>query len=172
MHAPQIVPPLAPEERHVYSSATHPIPALQNRNVVLSHTVKPVGVGSPNPRGNQAPTEGDSILPFAPEGAACLYERGIAARHVQSPRSRGAQCGIVHTVKPVGVGSPNPLGRKPSPYDGCRKCPAFSPSGATEEEAHRPRGVTHVSLQRTRYAIAARHNQAPRGATCGIVAHR
>ena len=27
--APQIVPPFAPEERYVYSSATHPIPALQ-----------------------------------------------------------------------------------------------------------------------------------------------
>ena len=27
--APQIVPPFAPEERYVYSSATHPTPALQ-----------------------------------------------------------------------------------------------------------------------------------------------
>ena len=36
--APQIVPPFAPEERYVYSSATPPIPALQRSAMWYCHT--------------------------------------------------------------------------------------------------------------------------------------
>ena len=44
----------------------------------------------------------------------------IAARHLQSPRSRGGNVVLSHTVKPVGVGSPNRLHKVTSPYDGRR----------------------------------------------------
>ena len=76
--APQIVPPFAPEERYVYSSA-----------------VKPVGVGFPNPSG-----EVTSPRRWIPHRKLCRLslqrsDMSIAARHLQSPHSRGAQCGIV-----------------------------------------------------------------------------
>ena len=47
--------PFAPEERYVYSSATHPTRAPEERNVVLSHTIELVGVGCPNPLGGGTP---------------------------------------------------------------------------------------------------------------------
>ena len=57
---PQIVPPFAPEERYVYSSATPPIPALQrSAYVVLSHTAESVGVGCPNPLGEAVDSDAD-----------------------------------------------------------------------------------------------------------------
>ena len=88
----------APEERYVYSSATrtNPLKALQRSdNVVLSHTVKPVGVGSPNPLGEE--TKPLRWMPHRKLSRLSLQrsDMSIAARHVQSPRSRGAQCGIV-----------------------------------------------------------------------------
>ena len=40
---------------------------------------------------------------------------------------------LLHTVKPVGVGSPDRLHKVTSPYDGCRAAnfAVFSPSGTT-----------------------------------------
>ena len=108
--APQIVPPFAPEERYVYSSATHPIPALQ-RSDMCSLSQSRINTDSAR--------EGDSVLPFAPEER---YVYSSATHPI--PRSRGAQCGIVaHGLNGfgVGVGCPNPYGRGtiPRPYD-CR----------------------------------------------------
>ena len=97
--APQIVPPFAPEERYVYSSATPPIPALQRSAMWYCRTpLEPVGVGCPNPSG-----EATSPLRWMPHLAILVHrclslqrsDMSIAARHVQPPRSRGAQCGIV-----------------------------------------------------------------------------
>ena len=50
--APQIVPPFAPEERYVYSSATPPTPASRGAQCGI---VEPVGVGFPNPLGEATP---------------------------------------------------------------------------------------------------------------------
>ena len=46
------LPPFAPEERYVYSSATHPIPALQ-RSAMWYCRTRSVGVGFPNPLGEE-----------------------------------------------------------------------------------------------------------------------
>ena len=125
--------------------------------MVLSHTVKPVGIGSPNPLDEE--TKPLRWMPHRKLSRLSVQrsDMSIAARHIQSPRSRGAQCGIVATVKPVGVGSPNPLGEVTSPL---RWMP------------HRK--LSRLSLQRSDMSIAARHVQSPRsrGAQCGIVAHR
>ena len=100
--------------------------------MVLSHTVKPVGVGSPNPLDEETSPlrwmpclEFRCIAALSPSGADMLYriadstdlaeetenncrpilpfapEERYVYRHVQSPRSRGAQCGIVaHPLNP------------------------------------------------------------------------
>ena len=63
--------------------------------MVLSHTVEPVGVGFPNPSGEET-----SPLRWMTHRKLCRIslqrsDMSIAARHLQSPHSRGAQCGIV-----------------------------------------------------------------------------
>ena len=74
-------------------------------------------------------------------------DMSIAARHIQSQRSRGAQCGTV-AHEPVGVGLPNPLGRG-NQAPTIRFC---------------------LSLQRSDMSIAARHlqSQRSRGAQCAL----
>ena len=47
-----VLPPFAPEERYVYSSATRPIPALQ-RSAMWYCRTRSVGVGFPNPLGKE-----------------------------------------------------------------------------------------------------------------------
>ena len=91
--APQIVPPFAPEERYVYSSATPPIPALQ-RSAMWYCRTRSVGVGFPNPSGEET-----SPLQWMPRRKLSRLslqrsDMSIAARHSQSPRSRGAQCAL------------------------------------------------------------------------------
>ena len=63
--------------------------------MVLSHTIEPVGVGFPNPSGEET-----SPLRWMTHRKLCRIslqrsDMSIAARHLQSPHSRGAQCGIV-----------------------------------------------------------------------------
>ena len=71
--APQIVPPFAPEERYVYSSATHPISALQGAQCGIVAHREPVGVGFPNPLGEEnSPHDGYRAAncdAFSPRGA-------------------------------------------------------------------------------------------------------
>ena len=79
--APQIVPPFAPEERYVYSSATHPIPALQ-RSAMCALSQSRINTDSAR--------EGDSVLPFAPE------ERYVysSATHPIPALQRSAMCAL------------------------------------------------------------------------------
>ena len=72
--------------------------------MVLSHTVEPVGVGFPNPdsarEGDWAAGEETSPLRWMPRRKLSRLslqrsDMSIAARHIQSQHSRGAQCGIV-----------------------------------------------------------------------------
>ena len=67
--------------------------------MVLSHTAEPVGVGCPNPLGEATSPLRSAIrwIPHRKLSRLSLQrsDMSIAARHVQPPRSRGAQCGIV-----------------------------------------------------------------------------
>ena len=155
--APNSLLHLAPEGRHVYSTrhAPHTLKPQRGGMCSLSEsqikrikrktpikkpsrypTVEPIGVGLPNPSG-----EVTSPLRWIPHRKLCRLslqrsDMSIAARHVQAPRSRGAQCGIVTHRGTRRGWLPQPVGLRawePSPYDGGRaaNCAVFSPRGAT-----------------------------------------
>ena len=106
--APQIVPPFAPEERYVYSSATHPIPALQRVlrtcALCLNHGLN-ISVRIRRGRRGDMIRRGRVILPFAPEER---YVYSSATHPTRAPEERNVV--LSHTIELVGVGCPNPLG--------------------------------------------------------------
>ena len=79
--------------------------------MVLWHTPEPVGVGCPNP--SDKATSPLRWIPHRKLSRLSLQrsDMSIAARHIQSPRSRGAQCGIVAHRRTRRGWVPQPIGR-------------------------------------------------------------